>query len=333
MTNLEKKQNPLESLKAFLVTKERVENMVATKMIWHNIIASGHLSVWIAQANGGKTTIAKQACVDLVQDGFNVFYFQEDAGAGDLPLFLEHAEMHGYSLLNSTLANSSPSELLQILEKLVQEDADLSNYVFFFDTLKKFLDVMAKKGARDFYMLMRALTIKGATVVLLGHTTKRPDKDGKQIFDGVGDTRNDVDELIYIESTIKDVNGHITFTMKPDKWRCIVNEISFKYDSSSNALTQLDESIDASRIRNSQDQLSKDDYIINLILESLGNDALPITALVHKVRKNKECRYGDKYIKGVIERYADTNPEKIVTKWYESRERQNNTRLIYAIPF
>jgi hypothetical protein len=121
--------------------------------------------------------------------------------------------------------------------------------------------------------------------------------------------------------------------MKPDKWRCIVSEISFKYDSSSNALTQLDESIDALRIRNSQDQLSKDDYMINLILESLGNDALPITALVQKVRKNKECRYGDKYIKGIIERYADSNPEKIVTKWYESRERQNNTRLIYAIPF
>ena len=70
----------------------------------------------------------------------------------------------------------------------------LGNIVLIVDTLKKFVELMSKGGARLFFSLMRALTQRGATVILLGHTNKHRGPDGKLVFEGVGDVRADVDE-------------------------------------------------------------------------------------------------------------------------------------------
>jgi hypothetical protein len=177
-------------LRQFAVTQEQVNNMTDTRMIWRALIALSHLSVWSAPGNGGKTTIAKLAAAELSRDGFTVFFLQEDASAGDLPVLFEHAQTHGYLLLNSTLNGGSPQDQIDTLYELVATDTNLSNYVFFLDTLKKFVDIMKKGGAREFFQLMRALTTRGATVVLLGHTNKHLGLDGKLIFEGVGDVRN-----------------------------------------------------------------------------------------------------------------------------------------------
>ena len=61
------------------------------------------------------------------------------------------------------------------LGQLAISETSLSGYVFIFDTLKKFVDVINKKNAKDFLKLMRKLSTKGATVCLLGHTNKYTD--------------------------------------------------------------------------------------------------------------------------------------------------------------
>ncbi len=327
------KKSPIDKLKKFLVTKDKVKDMITSKFIWHSIIAIGHLSVWTGSAGSGKTAIAKQAAQDLSSQGYDVLYFQEDAGAGDLPAMQEHAEKWGYSLFNSSLADSSAEFLLDYFRELIVEKSDLSGFVMFFDTLKKFCDVMGKSGTRAFFILMRSLTAKGATVILLGHNTKRPDGLGKQIYDGVGDIRNDVDELIYIESTNKDSDGLVTITMNPDKARCLAESISFKLNTVTSEIEAMDEFVDVSYYNIQQSQYERDLPIISLVIEELGSGQLPITVLVSKVCKRQDCRYGAKFIKSLIERYLESNPDRVQLCWYEMKERINNARIISIAPF
>lgn len=135
--NLEKKKiDPLQILGKYVVTKEQVSEMVETKFIWKKIIASSHSQAWIAMGNGGKTLIAKYACTQLSRMGYDVFYFQEDAGGGDLPKLQAHAEDNGYQLMNSMTSNTSVQEILKSLANLASSDADLSNHFYVFDTLK-----------------------------------------------------------------------------------------------------------------------------------------------------------------------------------------------------
>jgi hypothetical protein len=325
--------NPLHKLNKFIVTKEMVKEMTSSKFIWHDIMVIGHLSVWTGPAGSGKTALARQAAKDLASQGYEVLYFQEDAGAGDLPNLQEHAEIWNYSLLNSTLADSSAEVMLNQLQELICEKSDLSEFVLFFDTLKKFCDIMGKSGTRDFFILMRSLTAKGATVILLGHNTKRPDIKGKQIFDGVGDIRNDVDELIYIESTHKNSEGLITITMNPDKVRCLAKPISFNLNTITTTIEVLDDSIDVNFYKNQQGQYEADLPVIEMVLIELRDKKLPITTLVNQVRKRHDCRYGAKYIKSLVERYLDSNPERVQTCWYEMQERTNNARIISLSAF
>lgn len=320
-----KKLDPLQILAKYVVTKEQVSEMVETKFIWKKIIASSHSQAWIARGNGGKTLIAKYACAQLAKMGYDVFYFQEDAGGGDLPKLQAHAQENGYQLMNSMINNTSVKEMLDSLNQLTMSDADLSNHFYFFDTLKKFVDPNNKREAREFFTLMRNLTVQGAGLTVLGHTTKR---EGKVVlmFDGVGDIRDDVDELIYIEATEKDSNGKITFTMKPDKVRCLAEEASFEFDSINNLLIELDHVVNVESINDAQEQLKKDEPIIAIIIDLLGQQDYPITELVKTTKGH--CNFGEKYLRALIERYLDTNPDSVSVKWVEKRQGLNNTKLI-----
>jgi hypothetical protein len=325
MSSEKKKLDPMQILGKYVVTKEQVAEMVETKFIWKKIIASSHSQAWIARGNGGKTLIAKYACAQLAKMGYDVFYFQEDAGGGDLPKLQAHAEENGYRLLNSMISNTSVGEMLNELIKLTMSHADLSNHIYVFDTLKKFVDPNNKREVKEFFTLMRNLTVQEATVKILGHTTKREGK-GLMMHDGVGDIRDDVDELFYIEATEKDSQGKIIFTMKPDKVRCLAEEASFDFDSKNNVLTELDHVVDIGSINDAQEQLKKDEPIVAIILQLLGQKDYPITELVKTTRRH--CHFGEKYLRALVERYLDTNLNSIDVKWVEKKQGINNTKMI-----
>jgi hypothetical protein len=321
--------DPLQALSRFVVTSEQVSAMQATRMIWRNIIAHGHAQVWAAPANGGKTTIARLAAADLSKDGFRVLFFQEDAGAGDLPALHGHAVEHGYSLLNSTMGNANPTDLIQVLRDLVAGGADLSEFVLFFDTLKKFLDLMSKSRARDFFALMRSLTQRGATVVLLGHTNKHRTHDGKLIFEGVGDVRNDVDELIYIEATDKDAAGVVLLTMTPDKVRCHVREATFKLDTRSMQIEPQNEVIDVPARRARAERMEQDAPAIRAICNVLQGGSKPFREL--STTAAGLCGIGERTMRKVIERYAGNDADDLDAIWLETYQREYNTRL-FSLP-
>ena len=81
--------------------------------------------------------------------------------------------------------------------KLIASGIRLDGWVIIFDTLKKCGDLMSKKGTADLMQFFRNLSGLGATVVLLAHTNKHK-QDGKFVFEGVGDIRNDCDDMVFL---------------------------------------------------------------------------------------------------------------------------------------
>lgn len=319
----------LAVLGQWMVTDEQVQTMKATRMIWRDMIASSHLSVWSAPGNGGKTSIAKFAAGELA-GLFTVLFFQEDASAGDLPALYEHAKQHGYRMLNSTLAGSSPEDQISALRDLARDGAELGGFVMFFDTLKKYVDLMSKGGSRGFFKLMRGLTQRGATVVLLGHTNKHKGVDGKLIFEGVGDVRNDVDEMIYIDATDKDPAGVVTLTMRPDKVRCAIREATFTLDTKTMQVRALDRVVDVASMLAAKRQREDDASLVDCFTRALAPGGMKHTDLIDVVVKSSSATR--KRVQAVFDRYCSDEPSDAQALWLETRMRLNNTRHIALKP-
>lgn len=322
--------DPLEALSNFAVNEEMVREMEASTIIWRSVIVNKHIGAWIAPGNGGKTTAAKQAAGELAQAGHTVMFFQEDAGAGDIPALHEHAEKHGYLLLNSTLSQSTPEQQLAVLQRFVKEGANLDGFVMFFDTLKKYTDLMSKGGARAFFTLMRGLTQRGATIVLLGHTNKHVGTDGKLIFEGVADVRNDVDEMFYIESTKPDANNRVLLTMTPDKQRAPVKPITFELDIDTMALRVLERSVNVRELQRIDVQREEDAPINQAILSAMGGSGMNRTELVEAVAKSTGV--GVKAVRRVLDRHCTSDASCTTSLWLETYIRLKNTRYIARHP-
>jgi len=306
--------NPLEQfVRRFQITDDMVSQMEQAEIIWNDVLVSGHVQVWASKPNGGKTTIAMLAASELASK-YDVYFLQEDAGAGDLPALKAHANLHGYSLLNSMLASSTTEAMLEQLKGL--RNVDLSNHVFIFDTLKKFADVMSKRGAPEFFKLMRGLSTLGATVVLLGHTNKHLAVDGKPVFEGVGDVRSDVDELFYLLRTDSQ-NDECLVQFEAEKCRAAVGKPTFKINTQTRAVWRTDVDIDVAALARIQEQRRKDADIIEAVNQRLrsGTGTEAITSLARAVSEAVGC--GINKAQKVIKRHSSPNDVNAI--WLASR--------------
>lgn len=319
-----------DRLACFKVTIEAVRNMEGQIFIWRMCLTKGYVHVWCAPSNGGKSTIARLAAAEMARAGMTVYYCQEDANKDELGFLHEHAEENGYALLNSVLAKRSCEEMIESLEDLVRAGDDLSDVVIFIDTLKKFLDVMSKGGSRRFFKLTRSLSILGATIVLLGHTNKHPDKNGNVVFEGVGDIRNDVDELHYVVSAPSPDGKTILFTISPDKRRSLAQPISFVYTIETRDLEPANGSASALDELEIRRYRVKDAGIIAAIQHELSAGEKLISHLADSVAASMGIQ--EKLVRSVITRWLPTGIIPASPLWYERRVAKHNARYITSEP-
>ena len=220
-------KNPLAKLLAMEITSEMIESMEDAQFAWRRLIVQGHLIIIVAEANGGKTTIMTFISAQLVRDGYKVIYINADASMSNLKEYANQGQRDGYVVINPDLSNVSTDEVISLLREMSKSDEDYSKTVVILDTLKKFADLMQKSKAKEFNNILRALTTKGVTVICLAHTNKYKDADGKPVFEGTGDLRNDCDELIYLIPA-KNPDGTKTVTTNSDKVRAEIVDMSFK---------------------------------------------------------------------------------------------------------
>ena len=138
-------------------------------------------------------------------------------------------------------------DVLRNLRSMAERKDDYSGIIFIFDTLKKMTDVINKKRSKELYLLLRSLSAKGMTIILLAHTNKYNDTEGKPIYEGTGDLRSDVDEMIYFIPE-KHPDGSMTVSTDPDKKRGNFQPITFEIDPDRN-VTQTDYVDVASKIK------------------------------------------------------------------------------------
>lgn len=317
---------PLDKL---VITKEMVDRMESTEILWRKALVKGHVNLWAAPSNGGKTLLAFLAAKELSAIGYRVYYVQEDAARGELKEMQQLAQEHEFNLISSVLGQTTTDEILNELKKWTSTDLDLSEYLIIFDTLKKFSEVMHKGESKQFFKLMRTLTVRGATLLLLGHTNKNLTKDGKLIFEGVGDNRNDIDELLYIynDANSDETKKQITFTITPDKVRSKVEKVSFLYEKNSREITPLDNAVDLMSELQIQNQLDKDAGIIASIRNEVLFSEKLVTTLVENISQTMQI--GDKKIRACINRWGPNGIRPKAPLWHERREQPHNKLFIY----
>jgi hypothetical protein len=214
-----------------VLRKEDVEKMAEAEFLIPNMIVRGHVGAYVSPGNGGKTTIFVYLCEKLVAMGVQVLYINVDGSPGDLKRHHEHASQYGYQVIAPDARDGkSTIDVLEKMKAIASGDFRCDNYLFIFDTLKKFVDVIDKRQAKDLYKLMRSLTVKGATICLLGHCNKYKDENGQSVYEGTADLRNDLDELIYLDSYKDETQNVLQVTTRPDKVRAEFAPKSFEID-------------------------------------------------------------------------------------------------------
>lgn len=218
-------------INGYLMNKNYISEIGETEWIVKNILISSHVCALIAPPNGGKTTITFYKLVEeMVHLGYEVNYIDMDSPPEEHKRMYEYSKKIGFNLIApDTVKGLSIESFLNDLEKLSSSSNDLSKKVFIFDTLKKCANLMMKDSTKKFFRIVKRLSVMGATCLLLGHSNKHPDKDGNLVFEGVGDVRSDVDDLLYLYSC--DHDEGVAVTTYPDKKRGIFEKRTFIIDS------------------------------------------------------------------------------------------------------
>lgn len=240
----------LDGLKdAYGVKDEYVSTLGNEKFLFPNLIIENHILVIIALSGGGKTTfLYNHVAPELAKAGYKVWYVDADSPPSDHKKMKAIADKYGFNfLIPDVNQGTSVESLIKYIKKLADSGTSLDKQVFFFDTLKKFIDLMSKKSTKEFFVLMRKLTKLGATVVLPGHANKHRDPDGSLLFEGVGDVKSDADDLIYFEKETSPGGSIVVTTVvdsdKGAKVRAVFEPFSFTI-SKDRKIAVLDKPID-----------------------------------------------------------------------------------------
>jgi AAA domain len=327
-SNAQKTQslNPFEGILKMEVTDEIVEKIEDAKFAWRELIPQGALIVICAKAESGKTTLMTHISGDMVRSGYQVIYVNADANAPHIKEYRLHAKENGYRLVNPDLTNGSSETVIDELKKMSVMDYDFSKTVIVLDTLKKFCDLMQKTPLKVFYTLLRTLTAKGMTVICLSHANKYDDKEGFPIYEGVGDTRNDVDVLFYLIPS-KNPDGTITVstntTHTTTKARAKLKDISFKI-TADRKVEFLNKHIDTLVLSQFQRNEESDSELIDFILDKIQLKSMSVTEL-HEISKTEKLGYSRTEIESVLKRYSSANRSFPEPKWIAMKAQKYGT--------
>lgn len=318
-----KRVSPLDWTKEFVVSDEEVAKLKRSEWIIPNLVIRGHMVIVAAEPNGGKTTIFSHLAGEMVDAGYRVFYVNADISGSDAAEFIETAKEGGWTaLLPDLIPGMSMADVVDRLTTMNESGEDLSDAVFIFDTLKKMTDVINKTSIKKLLKLMRSLTGKGMTIVLLGHTNKYRDADGKPIFEGTGDVRSDTDELIYLIPQ-KHEDGSMTVSTAPDKKRGDFTPITFQI-SAARIVSRGSEYVDTVALRLEAKQWEEDATVVQAILEAMDAGAIKQTEIL---KHCKEMNINRRAVERTLARYASGRRQQ----WRKERGFENNSFRYHRI--
>jgi hypothetical protein len=286
-----------------------------------------------AAPNTGKTLITiALLCEDIKAgriDPNSLYYIDVDDTARGLVEKLSVAEEFGFHMLSEGHNNFKTSEFLGILSDMIEQD-QAHGVVIVLDTTKKFADLMDKKKTSLFMSVIRPFVAKGGTVIGMAHTNKNPGSNGKVIYGGTTDLRDDCDCCHTIE--VIDTDGHektVGFNSLKSRGN-VLKQAAYRYttapaSSYNEILLSVEEINDAECATVKQQvQIRNDSEIIDIVFSLIAggtNTKMALASAVAidaKISKNRALK--------IIERY--TGGDLNLHKWQFSVLEHN--KKVYA---
>jgi archaellum biogenesis ATPase FlaH len=206
--------------------------MLADRYVLDRIAILGQATTIYAKPNTGKTLLVLWMLIESIKanriSGENVYYINADDDYKGLVYKTSLAEKHGFQML-APGHNDFESVALQGYMRQMIDDGTASGTVIILDTLKKFTDLMDKKKGSAFMDRAREYISNGGTLIMLAHTNKNRDADGKAVFSGTSDVVDDCD-CVYILDEVAKTNTTKQVLFENIKCRGdVANELAFSY--------------------------------------------------------------------------------------------------------
>jgi len=260
---------------------EMKKNMLDDAYVFDGLALLGESTIFFASPNTGKTLITMSLIIEGIKnrnfDPSRLIYLNMDDGFNALTIKGEIAKEYGFNMYAPTGLNTfTPDKLTLLMEELIK-GKEASGVIIVLDTLKKFTDLMNKKVSSEFSSNVRKFTASGGTVISLAHTNKHKNSEGRSVYGGTSDSKDDAD-CVYILDIVADASGTKTIEFVNEKSRGAVEEVlSFSYDTTQkqnyidllNSVKRLTESelADKKRKANKDKYVAKNTEIIEAIYE------------------------------------------------------------------
>lgn len=309
-----------KSVEELTVTEQQVQRIENARPIWLALLYHQQYHVWVGPPNGGKTSIANYAAESLVAAGFFVIYINLDAGAADLKHYESKARQGGFTLVAPLKEGARDEDVIEIIDAMV-DDGDLTNVVLILDTLKKFVDVIAKRAAKDFYKKLRALTRRGCTIIALSHTNKYKSETGELIEEGTGDLTADADNVMFLYPLKDEATGNLTVSTKFKKERAPVKDATFQLNRASRTVSVELGYFDTQAEATARTSEAEDRTLIEFIKGRIENGPANQTELVAMAKA--QLGAGRRTVERVLHQYRGRH-------WHEDRAGECNARRYFA---
>lgn len=208
-------------------------NLSNSNYIIKDMAIEGQITLFYAKPNTGKTLLFLHFFIEAISEGRldpdDLFYINADDNYNGLFTKANIAQQHGFHMISPSEAQTSCEHILCLLHELGQNKL-LKNKVIVLDTLKKFVDMMAKRQQSKFFDILRDIGMAGATVIIAGHANKHLDDDRNLVYEGTGDVLSDID-CAYSINKMSEHDDHaqvVEFRNEKDRGT-VAQRVSYQY--------------------------------------------------------------------------------------------------------
>lgn len=316
----------------FDITDDDIEGMQDDEWLYKNIVVSQHLTLIVADANGGKTTIMfQEVCRKIAEaGGHKIFYFDEDSPRGEIKRkgkLIRDWKLKGKLVyLNSANKNYSADMdiIVDDIKKSIEIKENCTDVVIVFDTLRRFGSPNGKgnsaKEANGYTKLLSDFSSRcGATCILLGHCNKNRNEAGKLVFEGMTDLRANVDNLLVFDTIGSDSDDNQQVKVYADKQRAFFEDSYFKINRRTREVSILDEKpvIGNKNVETSAQSRSVDDDVVEHEIKSVlweSSMPLPFGELVsivsNRFKSDHGLVVGKKKVTRILESFSDLRDDE-----------------------
>ncbi len=295
----------------------------------------GEITVFFAPPNSGKTLITLKLLFDAVSNsklkGDDVFYINADDSLAGLTTKLKLCERYEIHMLAPEHNGFKTKDFTVYLDQMVSNQS-AHGKVIILDTAKKFTSVMDKDASSKFNTKLREFSQSGGSVILLAHTNKNRNGDGKLVAGGTSDLIDDAD-CAYVIDVLND-DGHtktVIFENQKRRGNC-AGEVIFEYTSKADNYQQLVDSVtmteDPDAVKDEMkatEQFNKDASVVGAIKEILMDGKILKTDL--QCRVTDETGIPKRKVVDVIDRYAGESFFEQRTIWRIVKGQRNEKRV------